>query len=306
MSAQGPGPSGRPGPRNALTDVAGLRVGSAHDDALRTGVTVILPDAPAVAAVDVRGGGPGTRETEALAPSSSVRRAHAVVLSGGSALGLGAGDAVAAALSAGGAGLQVQPDHPPVPIVPAAILYDLTPQARAAYAEQGPPHPRLARAALAAARAEGGGEVAEGSAGAGRGAHAGRLKGGQGTSSSLLDGLSAEGPVTAAALVCANPVGSVVMPGAAAFWAWPLERRLDDGWEFGGVRPPADLAPTLDPLPAEGPLALARAAARGASTRIAGVAPDRSRTSGEARRVAMMAHDGFARAARPAHTPFDG
>ncbi|MEM8773348.1 MAG: P1 family peptidase, partial [Pseudomonadota bacterium] len=111
---------GGPGPANSICDVAGIRVGSAEDDALRTGTTVILPEVPATAACDVRGGGPGTRETEALSPDTTVTQAHAVVLSGGSALGLGAADAVAAALSAQGAGLPVHAGHPRVPIVPAA------------------------------------------------------------------------------------------------------------------------------------------------------------------------------------------
>lgn len=300
---------GAPGPRNSICDVAGIRVGSAQDDDLRTGVTVVLPDAAATAAVDVRGGGPGTRETEALSPEASVRAAHAVVLSGGSALGLGAGDAVAAALSAQGRGLEVRPGHPRVPIVPTAILYDLRAEAAEAYAAEGAPHPALARAALSAAQDEGGGEVAEGSVGAGRGAHAGRLKGGLGTSSSWVrEGFEAA-PATVGALVASNPVGSVCLPGSRAFWAWPLERRLEDGWEFGGLRPDGEgmgAAGTWAPLPAEGRLGGAAAEALGASTMIAVVATDAALSSGEARRVAMMAHDGFARAVRPAHTPFDG
>src|ERR1700678_1624858 len=117
----------RPGPRNLITDVPGLKVGQAHDAHVRTGVTVIAPDAPAVAACDVRGGGPGTRETDALAPENLVEAIHAVVLSGGSVYGLGAADGGVAALGAGGVGYAFTPSTviPPAPVVPAAILYDL-------------------------------------------------------------------------------------------------------------------------------------------------------------------------------------
>ncbi len=117
----------RPGPRNLITDVPGLQVGQAQDETVRTGVTVILPDDRAVCAVDVRGGGPGTRETDALNPENLVDAVDAVVLSGGSMYGLGAGDGVAAWLGAQGRGYPVssQPNLPRAPIVPAAILFDL-------------------------------------------------------------------------------------------------------------------------------------------------------------------------------------
>ncbi|MEM6742970.1 MAG: P1 family peptidase [Pseudomonadota bacterium] len=295
---------GAAGPTNSLLDVAGIRVGSAQDDGLRTGVTVVLPEAPAVAACDVRGGGPGTRETEALSPDTTVTEAHAVVLSGGSALGLGAADAVAAALSAQGVGLQVGPGHPPVPIVPAAILYDLREDAAAAFAAHGPPHPGLARAALSEAQA--GGLTPEGAAGAGRGAKAGRLQGGQGTSSSVLAGVAAEGLATVAALVAANPVGSVVAPGSRVFWAWMLERCVNGAWEFGGVRPEPGWTPDPAPLPSESRLGGAGERRLGAATMIGVVATDAALTQAEARRLAMMAQDGYARAARPSHSPFDG
>ncbi|MFT6774689.1 MAG: L-aminopeptidase/D-esterase-like protein [Paracoccaceae bacterium] len=294
----------RPGPLNLITDVPGLAVGQAHDDAGRTGVTVIVPDAPCRAGVDVRGGGPGTREIEALSAENQVGRAHAVVLSGGSALGLGAADAVAAALSAMGRGIEVAPGHPPVPIVPAAILYDLGPHNAAAYAADGPPHARLARLALARLDAP----LALGAVGAGRGAKAGALKGGVGSCSLVL----APGLIVGA-LVAANPVGSVCMGDGGAFWAWPFE--IDA--EFGGLRPGPDWRGDPAPIPSDGKMRIDPASlfsdiaadpgvAEGANTAIGVVAVNADLTAAECKRVAMMAQDGLSRAIRPAHTPFDG
>ena len=164
------------GPRNLITDVPGLKVGQAHDAAVRTGVTVILPDEPAVAACDVAGGAPGTRETDALSPENLVEQVHAVVLSGGSVYGLAAADAVAAALGARGIGFRLAPTSaaPPSPIVPAAILFDLANGGDKDWGED-PPYRRLGRAALADA----GEDFALGTAGAGFGARVGGLKGGQ-------------------------------------------------------------------------------------------------------------------------------
>ncbi|MGM0585336.1 MAG: P1 family peptidase [Pseudomonadota bacterium] len=290
-----------PGRRNLITDVAGLRVGCAADEAARSGVTVLLCERLTPAGVDVRGGGPGTRETEALAAENSVGAADAVVLSGGSALGLGAADAVAAALSRRGRGVQVMPGHPSVPIVPAAILYDLGPHSVEAFRE-GPPHPRLARAAL-----EG---VAEdfplGSAGAGRGARAGTLKGGLGSASLVIPGAGAAGEaVTVGALVAANPVGAVTMPGSRVFWAWPFERNVDGVWEYGGLRPGAETARAEAPIPAESKLA-GGPVPPGTQTAIGVVATDADLGAAECRRLAMMAQDGLARAIRPSHMPMDG
>jgi L-aminopeptidase/D-esterase-like protein len=302
----------RPGPRNLIGDVPGLRVGHAHDEAARSGVTVILPDAPCPAAADVRGGGPGTREIEALSAENQIARAHAVVLAGGSALGLGAADAVAAALSAMGRGVIVAPGHPPVPIVPAAILYDLGPHNHAAYAAEGPPHPRLGRAALAAALAGDGEEI--GAIGAGRGAVAGALKGGVGSCSLML----APGLIVGA-LVAANPVGSTTMGVGGPFWAWPYEL---DG-EFGGERPGPAWRPDPSPIPRDGKMRIDPGAlfadlghdgdgsgdpgvVAGANTAIGVIAVNADLTAAECKRLAIMAQDGLARAIRPAHTPFDG
>lgn len=279
--------SAAPGPRNALTDVAGLSVGVAEDLTVRTGVTVILADQPAVAAVDVRGGGPGTRETDLLAPENLVDAVDAIVLAGGSVYGLGAADAVVATLGARGRGFPVRPGLPPAPIVPAAILFDLANAGDKAWGET-PPYQRLGREALLAA----GHTVPLGSRGAGCGAMAGSLKGGQGSASLILQGLG-----TVSALAAVNCFGSAVIPGSRAFWAFPFEWNK----EFGGAEPP------------RGPLAdlsdwgLAKAPPLGREATTLGViATDVALTPAQAKRIAVMAQDGLARAIRPIHAPFDG
>ncbi len=273
----------RPGPRNLITDLDGLLVGNAEDHGIRTGTTVVLPDAPAVMAVDVRGGGPGTRDTEALAPDTLVEKFHAVVLSGGSVFGLAAADGVTGWLSARGVGLPLGPR--PVPVVPAAILFDLANGGDKGWGEANP-YPALGRAACEAASRD----FQLGNVGAGLGAKAGALKGGLGSASVFTDdGLQV------GALVGANPFGEVVIPGTSAFWCWPLEM----AGELGGRGAPGM---TPDPLPSGFPdyrPALA-------NTTIAVVATNLALTPSQAKRVAMMAQDGIARAVRPAHTPFDG
>ncbi|MEZ5665855.1 MAG: P1 family peptidase [Alphaproteobacteria bacterium] len=270
----------RPGPTNGLCDVAGIRLGHAHDAAVRTGVTVLLPDRPVLAAVDVRGGGPGTRESDALDPVATVDRIDALVLAGGSVYGLDAASAVTAALGARGRGFMHRGAC--VPIVPAAICFDLHNGGDKAWGET-PPYARLGRAAL-----ENVGETAAvGSVGAGHGAHAGPLQGGLGMASLATEGL------VVAALAVVNAAGSVTMPGLPQFWAWPFER----GNEFGGLGPPAAMPGTdLDlPRPAERE-----------NTTLVVVATDARLTKAAAKRVAVMAQDGLARAIRPVHTPFDG
>src|ERR1700754_154606 len=193
------------GLRNLITDVPGLRIGQAHDAAVRTGVTVILPDERAVCACDVRGGAPGTRETDALAPENLVEAVDAVVLSGGSVYGLAAADGVVAWLGARGRGYGMAPDAavPPSPVVPAAILFDMANGGDKGWAEE-PPYRVLGRAAVGAASDT----FALGRAGAGYGAMAGSLKGGTGSASIVSgDGISV------GALVAVNSWGSVVAPG---------------------------------------------------------------------------------------------
>jgi L-aminopeptidase/D-esterase-like protein len=273
-----------PGPRNLITDVSGILVGNAEDFGVRSGVTVVLAEAPAVAAVDVRGGAPGTRETDALDPTCLVETADAVVLSGGSAFGLEAASAAMTWLAAKGRGFPVGAAR--VPIVPAAILFDLLNGGDKAWGE-APPYAALARAACAAA----GRSFALGNAGAGCGATAGTLKGGLGSVSAVTeDGLEL------GALIAVNAHGETVMPGERCFWAWPFERN----GELGGQSPPRRaLAPHAALLPAAGP-------GIGGSTTIGVVATNAALSRAEARRIAIMAQDGYARAIRPVHTPFDG
>ncbi|TWB24856.1 L-aminopeptidase/D-esterase-like protein [Nitrospirillum amazonense] len=292
MPATGP----RPGSRNAITDVPGLTVGHATDEGVRSGVTVLLCGGPKGAAgwaggVDVRGGGPGTRETEMLAAENLVGRAHAVVLTGGSVFGLAAADGVVAVLSRRGMGLTLRPGTPAVPLVPAAVLYDL---ANGGDKDWGlaPPYRDLGMRAVEAA----GLDVPQGALGAGRGAMAGLVPGGIGTASlDLGDGL------VVGALVAANPLGSVFMPDGRTYWAWPFEI---DG-EFGG-RTPQGPMDASDPVPELSRLGVHRQPTAGANTTIAVVAASADLSTAECKRVAMMAQDGIARAARPAHTPFDG
>lgn len=279
----------RPGPLNLVTDVAGLRVGQAHSAAARTGVTVLLSERPFVCAVDVRGGGPGSRETDALAPEALVEAVDAVVLSGGSVYGLAAADGVCAWLGAQGRGFRF--DHlgagiPSAPVVPAAILFDLANGGDKAWGEE-PPYRALGRAAAAAADAR----FQLGAAGAGFGAMAGQLRGGLGSASIV----SAAG-VTVGALVAVNSFGSVVAGDHRTFWAAPYEI---DG-EFGGQG-----CAGLAIAPDDWSLAKAQPAAR-TNTTLACVAVDADLTKAEARRLAVMAQDGLARAIRPVHTPFDG
>jgi L-aminopeptidase/D-esterase-like protein len=276
------------GARNLITDVPGLRVGQATDERARSGVTVILPDDRAVCAVDVRGGGPGTRETDALAPEALVDAVDAVVLSGGSVYGLAAADGVAAWLGAQGRGygMVVAPGVPRSPVVPAAILYDLANGGDKAWGFDAP-YRRLGIAAAEAADYT----FDLGSTGAGAGAMAGALKGGIGSASALtFDGF------TVGALAAANSFGSVVAPGSTAFWAAPYEI----GDEFGGV-PLGDARAGPDEW---GPAK--RHPRPGANTTLACVAVDAILSPAQARRLAIMAQDGLARAIRPAHAPYDG
>ncbi|MCP1337774.1 P1 family peptidase [Futiania mangrovi] len=279
------------GPRNLLTDVAGLKVGNAEDLAVRTGVTAILPDTPVTAAVDVRGGAPGTRETDALDPSALVDKVHGIVLSGGSVYGLDAASAAVSWLGARGVGYAVLPPPvPPAPVVPGAILFDLANGGDKAWGSE-PPYRRLGIAACEAA----GVDFALGSAGAGAGAMAGTLKGGLGSASLVLD----DG-TTVAALIAGNPVGSAVIPGTRHFWAWPHERE----GEFGGLGAPEGVAVPVPSLPDD--TKLGQISRPGAATVIGVVATDADLTPAEARRLAMQAHSGLSAAVWPAHTPLDG
>jgi L-aminopeptidase/D-esterase-like protein len=281
-----PGFAPGPGPRNLITDVAGLRVGNASDARIRTGVTVLTADAPFTAAVHVMGGAPGTRETDLLAPDKLVQQADAIVLAGGSAFGLDAASGVMAALRADGRGYAVGASGGAVlrvPIVPAAILFDLANGGAKDWDDS--PYPALGRAAYTAA----GERFALGSEGAGTGATTSTVKGGLGSASLRVRGF------TVGALAAVNAVGSPLVGAGPQFWAAPFEI----GDEFGG------LGPGTPPDPAALPPVKHRARP-GEATTIAIVATDAALTQAEAQRMATAAHDGLARALVPAHTPLDG
>ncbi|MDQ2633545.1 MAG: P1 family peptidase [Pseudomonadota bacterium] len=275
----------RTGPCNLITDVAGLRVGNASDDRLKSGVTVVRCDRPAVAGVQVLGGAPGTRETDLLEPHNSVDTVNAIVLSGGSAFGLDAASGVQAALREAGIGFQVGDNR--VPIVPAAILFDLANGGDKVWGRY-PPYRELGYEAAGNASRD----FAIGTAGAGTGALTCGLKGGLGSASTLLDS-----GILIGALVAVNSVGSVTVGRGKHFWAAPFE--ISD--EFGGQGYPS-------PFPADArKIALKlRFEAAGANTTIAVVATDAVLTPAAAKRLAIAAHDGFARAIWPTHTPADG
>jgi L-aminopeptidase/D-esterase-like protein len=276
----------RPGSRNLITDVPGIAVGNAEDHRVRSGTTVVLPEAPAVAAVDVRGGGPGTRETDALDPSCVVEAVHAVVLSGGSAFGLDAAGGVMGWLAARGRGFRI--GEAVVPVVPSAILFDLNNGGDKAWGEL-PPYRTLGVKAAEAA----GAEFALGNAGAGLGAKAGVLKGGLGSASFLYKRDDQE--YTVGALAAVNAFGSAVIPGSATLWAWTLEQE----GELGGQPAPTGTATA-------GALDYGFGVPVGSNTTLAVVATDATLSRAQAARVAIMAQDGFARALRPVHTPLDG
>jgi L-aminopeptidase/D-esterase-like protein len=271
----------RPGPGNSILDIAGLRIGNAADAALRSGVTVVVPDRPAVAAVHIMGGAPGTRETDLLAPEQTVTAIDALVLSGGSAFGLDAAAGVMARLREEGRGFAVGAVR--VPIVPAAILFDLLNGGDKDWG-RFPPYRDLGYQAAAAAGAA---PFPLGPTGAGAGATTGDGPGGLGTASAVL----ACG-IRVAALVAVNAVGSA-RAGDGRYWAAPWE--IDA--EFGNLGSP------------QGPEAL-KLKLKGTrpreNTTLAIIATDAALTKPEAKRLAVQAHDGFARALRLAHTDMDG
>ena len=283
----------RPGARNLITDVDGILVGNAEDHRLRSGVSVIICETPSMASVDVRGGAPGTRETDLLDPMARVDRIDAVCLSGGSAFGLSAADGVMRWMRERGRGVAIA--DVVVPIVPTAILFDLLNGGDKTW--QWPPYRELAYDATGRAARD----FALGNAGAGLGANAGDLKGGLG-SASAVDPASG---LQVGALVAVNARGYTTMGDMPQFWAWALEQN----GEFGGLPPPprglglpvshsrADL--THDPADA------ARRDPRG-NTTIAVVATNAKLDKASAKRFAVMAQDGLARSIRPVHTPQDG
>ena len=274
----------RTGPRNLITDVAGLTVGNADDAGLKSGTTVVLCDPPAVASVQILGGSPGTTETDLLEPHNSVEKVHAFVLSGGSAFGLDAASGVRAALRQRAVGFEVRGMR--VPIVPGAILFDLTNGGNKDWGRDSPYY-ELGYAAVQAAAHD----FALGSSGVGTGTLTAGLKGGLGSASTLLGT-----GVTVGALVAVNAVGSVTMGETSHFWAAPFE--IDN--EFGGLGLPAKRPKDADKV------RLKFRDASGANTTLGVIATDAVLTKSAAKRLAIAAHDGFARAIWPSHTPADG
>jgi L-aminopeptidase/D-esterase-like protein len=268
--------------RNLITDVAGLKVGSAHDPLLASGVTALVFDAPATASIAISGGAPGLRDAALLEADMTVQQIDALVLSGGSAFGLDSVGGVQAALRESGRGFDVAGQL--VPIAPGAILFDLANGGDKTFWRE-PAYWRLGHAAAQAAALD----FRLGSHGAGHGATLVDLKGGLGSASGqTTDGL------WVGALVAVNAVGQATIGETGHFWAAPYER---DG-EFGGLGWPAPLPP--------GALALKMKGVAPQNTNIAIVATDAALTKAQAKRVAVMAQDGLARALRPVHAAMDG
>lgn len=273
----------RPGPKNTITDVPGILVGNAEDHRARSGVTVVLPEEPAIAAVDARGGGTGSRDIELLGLDGSVEEVNAIVLSGGSAFGLDAAGGVMSWLAERRRGFTVGSTI--VPIVPQAILYDLSNGGDKEWGPE-PPYWSLGHRAVEASALD----FELGNAGAGLGAKAGALKGGLGSASIVVEPLG----VTIGAVVAVNCVGDTLLPDTDCFFAWDME--IDA--EFGGRRPPPDFDGSEVRIPKQ--------AGPGENTTIAVIACDADLTKPQARRLAIMAQSGLGRAIRPAHTPLDG
>jgi L-aminopeptidase/D-esterase-like protein len=282
----------RSGPTNSLADVAGLRVGHAQrtGDGWQTGTTVVLaPEAGAVGGVDVRGGGPGTRETDLLDPRNLVERVQAIVLSGGSAYGLAAADGVMRRLAAAGSGFPVGGPGEVVPIVPAAVVFDL-----GRGGDFGSrPDASFGEMAYDDAASAAGSPVTQGCVGAGTGTVVGGLKGGVGSASTVL----ADGS-TVAALAVVNAVGSAVDPRTGEL----LGARHGIGDEFSWLARPdaADLAAALEAASAAGP------PPRPLATTIGVLATSWTLTKAQCQKLAGIGHDGMARAINPVHTMFDG
>jgi D-aminopeptidase len=268
--------------RNLITDIPGIRVGHAGDAKLGSGSTAIVFDSAVVASVDVRGGGPGTRETALLDPAQTVDGIDAIVLSGGSAFGLDAASGVQAYMREQGRGFVVGTAR--VPIVPGAILFDLLSGGNKKWGRY-PPYRELGYEAAKNA----GNDCALGSVGAGLGATTVNLKGGIGSASARSrDGLMV------GAIVAVNAAGSVTIGDGPHFWASPFEQDK----EFGGRGWPPAFSTDALALRSKG------MAAR--STTLAVIATDAKLTKAQANRLAVIAQTGLARAIYPVHTPLDG
>jgi L-aminopeptidase/D-esterase-like protein len=286
LSHKGRGKKAVSAMKNLLTDIAGVRVGHADDAELASGVTAIVFDRPAVASMDVRGGGPGTREGALLDPISTVEAIDAIALAGGSAFGLEAGGGVQARLAEQGRGFRIR--DAVIPIVPGAICFDLLNGGDKKWGRYAP-YRELGYTAAAAASDS----FALGSVGAGLGATTATFKGGVGSASAVTIG-----GVRVAALAVVNAIGSVTIGDGPWFWAAPFEI---DG-EFGGRGLPETFTPEMLAMRLKG----GAAATAVENTTLAVVVTDAILTKPQAKRLAMMAQTGFARAIYPVHAPLDG
>lgn len=276
----------KPGKTNSITDIAGLRVGNAQNADLKSGVTALICDEPFIASVAVHGGGPGTRDTELLSPENTVESVNGLVLSGGSAFGLDAASGVQAWMRENDRGFEVGPVR--VPIVPGAIIFDLINGGNKDWG-RFPPYRDLGYEAASKASVE----FQTGSTGAGTGALVAGLKGGLGTASMKM-----ENGISIGALFAVNAVGSPLIASTKHFHAAIFEK----DHEFGGHGLPSTMPTNADELK----IKFRQQATNGTNTTIGIIATDAVLTKSEAKRMAIAAHDGIARAIYPAHTPMDG
>ncbi len=272
--------------QNLLTDIAGVRVGHADDARLASGATAIIFDKPAVASIDIRGGGPGLRDSALLDPVNTVERIDGLALSGGSAFGLDAGSGVQAWLAEQGRGFPV--GTATIPIVPGAILFDLMNGGDKNWG-RFPPYRDLGYAAAANASTT----FTLGSVGAGMGATTATLKGGLGSASAVLPN-----GIRVAALCAVNAIGSVTIGDGPWFWAAPFE--IDS--EFGGRGQPPTFTPDMLRIRIKG----GTSASAIENTTLCVVVTDAILTKSQCKRLAMIANTGMARAIYPVHAPLDG
>jgi len=283
------------GSRNLISDVDGIFVGNVSDEKIKSGVTAIVCERPTIASVHVMGGAPGTRETDLLSPENVVEEIDAIVLAGGSAFGLDAASGAQAALREAGRGFEIGQHK--VPIVPSAILFDLINGGDKNWGRYAP-YREMGFDAVGGAKQD----FSLGSVGAGCGALTAVCKGGLGSASSVisLDVGDRHNPqqITIGAIVAANPLGSTLVGDTKHFWAAPFEM----GDEFGGFGVARPFPDDCDELKIKHRELLKG----GGNTTIGVIATDAVLTKAQAKRLAVAAHDGFARAIWPSHTPLDG
>jgi len=271
--------------KNLITDIAGIRVGHAHDAGLASGVTAILFDKPAVASIDVRGGGPGIRDGVLLEPVNTVEQVDGFTLSGGSAFGLDSGGGAQAWLAEQGRGFAI--GNATIPIVPGGVVFDMLNGGDKAWGRFSP-YRELGYAAAAAASDD----FALGSVGAGLGATTANYKGGLGSASAQTPG-----GIMVGAIAAVNAIGSVTIGDGPWFWSAPYEV----GDEFGGFGMPQHFTPEMLAVKLKG-----AAAATAENTTLVTIVTDAALTKTQVKRLAMMAQTGFARAIYPVHAPLDG